>query len=101
MNLEGEGQPQGSNQGRFKYYAFISYTKSDIKHAKWLQSKLESYRLPSFLRKQHSDLPKHLRPIFRDQTDLGVTHLERGLRDELKDSRYLIVVCSPAAAKSE
>jgi len=72
-----------------------------MKWAKWLQRKLESYRLPSFLRKKHPRIPKYPRPVFRDQTDLGITPLEQGLRGELKDSRYLILVCSPKAAKSE
>ena len=98
MSSEGPQEPTGTNQETFRYYAFISYShnRSDMKWAKWLQRKLESYRLPSFLLKQMPHLPKRLRPIFRDQTDLGITHLEEGIREELRDSRYLIVVCSPA-----
>lgn len=101
MSLEEAGKPRGIDQETFKYYAFISYKHEDMKSAKWLQKKLESYRLPSFLRKHMPHLPKRLRPIFRDQSDIGVGPLEKGLHGELRDSRYLIVVCSPSAAKSE
>ncbi len=94
---------KGNTQEPFRYYAFISYShsRSDMKWAKRLQRKLENYRLPSFLIRQLPHLPKSLRPIFRDQTDLGVTHLEHGIREELKASRYLIVICSPKGAESE
>ncbi|MDR1859839.1 MAG: toll/interleukin-1 receptor domain-containing protein, partial [Bacteroidales bacterium] len=85
----------------FEYYAFISYKREDEKLAKWLQNKLEGYRLPSVIRKEVPRLPKRIRPIFRDKTDLGAGLLTDSLRNELEKSRYLIVVCSPQAAKSE
>ena len=34
------------------YYAFISYKREDERMAKWLQHKLEHYRLPSIARKE-------------------------------------------------
>ena len=87
---------------RFEYYAFISYSHKDEKWAKWLQKRLEQYKLPSLIRKESGGrLPKHVRPIFRDQTDIGTGDLQQSLRSELEDSRYLIVVCSPNSAKSE
>jgi len=84
-----------------EYFAFISYKREDEKWAKWLQKKLESYKLPSIVREQRSDLPKYLRPIFRDGTDLSGGILIDQLRRDLLQSRYLIVVCSPNATKSE
>ena len=33
-------------ESNFEYYAFISYKREDEKWAKWLQNKLEGYRLP-------------------------------------------------------
>ncbi len=85
----------------FKYYAFISYSHEDEEYAKWLQKKLEAYRLPTVLQKQHSELPKKLK-IFRDQTDIGVGGtVEHALSRELQDSKKLIVLCSPSSAKSD
>lgn len=89
------------NQLDFRYYAFISYSRKNEKEAKWLQKKLESYRLPTVLQKQHSDLPEKLH-IFRDKTDIGVGGtVKNALNRELSDSKKLIVICSPEAAKSE
>ena len=85
----------------FEYYAFISYKREDEKWAKWLQNKLENYRLPAVIRKETPRLPKRIRPIFRDKTDLGAGRLTDSLRKELELSRHLIVICSPESAKSE
>lgn len=86
---------------QFQYYAFISYKREDEKWAKWLQNKLESYKLPSVIRKELPRLPKRIRPIFRDKTDLGAGILAESLRGELEMSQYLIVICSPHAAQAE
>ncbi|WP_428564663.1 MAG: TIR domain-containing protein [Solidesulfovibrio sp. DCME] len=88
---------------RYAYYAFISYSHKDERWAKWLQRKLENYRLPSAIRKESDGrIPKHIRPVFRDRTDIGVGQTVRqNLRQELADSRYLIVVCSPDGAQSD
>lgn len=83
----------------YSYYAFISYKRDDERWAKWVQKKLENYRLPSVLRKDGS--PKNLRPIFRDKTDLGVGVLKESLANELQRSKFLIVICSPNSAKSQ
>ena len=83
-----------------KYFAFISYKREDEKWAKWLQHKLEHYRLPSNLNGR-TDLPKEIRPIFRDQSDLSGGVLANEINQALDSSMYLIVVCSPRAAQSE
>jgi len=87
----------------FKYFAFISYKREDEKWAKWLQNKLETYKLPSSLPvEEGKKYPKTLHPCFRDKADLGETgDLSKILRDKLADSQYLIVICSPRSAKSE
>jgi tetratricopeptide (TPR) repeat protein len=86
----------------FQYIAFISYSHTDEKAAKWLHQKLESYRLPSAVKKSSiGRLPKYVRPIFRDEVDLSSGPLEKTLKDELGHSRFLIVMCSPRSAKSE
>jgi hypothetical protein len=84
----------------FKYYAFISYKHEDVKWAKWLKNKLESYKLPALLRKEIPHLPKRINPVFRDTDNLGTGILPEILRDELEKSRYLIVICSPQSVQS-
>lgn len=83
-----------------KYFAFISYKREDEAWAKWLQHKLEHYKLPSNLNGK-SDLPKEIRPIFRDQSDLAGGVLVEAINKALENSQYLIVICSPRAAQSE
>ncbi|MCH4156395.1 MAG: TIR domain-containing protein [Muribaculaceae bacterium] len=84
----------------FQYYAFISYKSEDEKWAKWLQRKLETYRLPSVIRKAVNDGQKQLK-IFRDKTDLRSGQLHSELRRELEVSKFLIVICSPRSAQSQ
>ena len=83
-----------------EYFAFISYMREDEKWAVWLQHKLEHYKLPSNLNGR-TDLPKEIRPIFRDQSELAGGVLAEELQKALERSRYLIVICSPNAAKSQ
>lgn len=83
-----------------KYFAFISYKREDEEWAKWLQHKLEHYKLPSNLNGR-SDLPKEIRPVFRDKSDLAGGVLANEIHKALENSQYLIVICSPRAAHSE
>ncbi|AOS84637.1 hypothetical protein BIU88_11130 [Chlorobaculum limnaeum] len=83
------------------YRAFISYSHADEKQASWLQKKLESYTIPAQIRKAYGEIiPKHLRPVFRDKTDLRPGNLGKLISSELDDSGYLIVVCSEASKQS-
>lgn len=84
----------------FKYFAFISYNSADEKWAKWLQNKLEYYQISSALYKEYPSLPKRIRPVFWYKKDLSGTKLKQALFEELKASKFLIVVCSPDSAKS-
>ena len=83
-----------------KYFAFISYQRKDEKIAEWLRRKLENYHLPAKIRKGNVELPKDLRPIFRDSLELSGGFLAQEIEKALSDSRFLIVVCSPNSAKS-
>ena len=86
---------------QYTYYAFISYQRKDEKWAKWLQRKLENYKLPVANAKDTSDKkPKYIRPVFRDKTDLTTGPLPDALKDALNQSRYLIVICSPNVVQS-
>lgn len=82
-----------------EYYAFISYKREDEKWAKWLQNKLEHYKFPTNLNGR-TDLPKNIRPTFRDVTDLKPGLLAEEINNALCNSEWLIVVCSPRSAKS-
>lgn len=82
-----------------KYYAFISYKREDEKWAKWLQNKLEHYKFPTNLNGR-TDLPKNIRPTFRDVTDLTPGLLAEEIDKALRSSEWLIVICSPRSAKS-
>ena len=84
----------------FKYYAFISYKREDEEWAKWLQHKLEHYKLPSNLNGR-TDLPKEIRPIFKDTSELNPGNLPQQIHDALEQSKFLIVICSPRSAQSE
>lgn len=85
-------------QGR-QYYAFISYKREDEKWAKWLQRKLEHYRFPTKIN-GYAELPKYIRPIFRDTTDLAPGFLVEEIDSALRSSEWLIVICSSRSAKS-
>ena len=78
--------------------AFISYSHRDLNWGKWLQRKLETFHVPNDM---CADRPKGQKlRIFRDQTDLAGTGLQNSLRQNLDESRFLIVICSPSSSAS-
>ena len=82
----------------YTFDAFISYSHRDLSFGKWLQRKLETFPIPADMRGERPRGQK-LR-IFRDQTDLAGTGLQDSLKQNLRDSRFLIVLCSPSSAAS-
>lgn len=80
-------------------YVFISYSHKDVRWAKWLQKKLEWYRLPTEAHNELSD-SRYIRPVFRDRDTLTSGILNDSLRSHLEASRYLVVICSPNSANS-
>lgn len=88
------------NNGKYKYYAFISYKREDEEWAAWLQHEFEHYRLPSTLNGR-SDLPTEFGPVFRDVDELSAGNLPAQIHEALEASEHLIVVCSPQSAQSE
>ena len=85
----------------FKYYAFISYNARDIKWGKRLQRKLEHYRMPSTLCSERGWQRTPIKPVFFAPTDIQPGGLTEELQQRLRDSRNLIVICSPNSAQSE
>ena len=85
-----------------KYWAFISYSNRDERAATRLHRRIEGYRIPKSLRSRAPELPRRLRPVFRDREELpAATDLGEEIRRALRRSQYLIVVCSPHGAASE
>ena len=89
----------------FRYCAFLSYGHRDAETARWLHESLEKYRVPRNLvgrTTANGPIPARLFPIFRDRHELAASaDLGRDIRDALASSRFLIVLCSPAAAASK
>ncbi len=87
-----------------KYRAFISYSHADTSWAKWLHRGVEGFRIDNDLvgrKTEFGAIPASLRPVFRDRDDFTAGHtLTEQTLAALDASEALIVVCSPAAAKS-
>jgi hypothetical protein len=87
-----------------KYWAFLSYSHTDKKWGDWLHKALETYRVPRRLvgkDSRNGKIPARLFPIFRDREELPVSaDLGSNINEALRESRYLIVICSPRSAQS-
>ena len=90
--------------GGLRYRAFISYSHDDARAAAWLHRALESYRVPRRLRLGPGGdpaLPERMAPVFRDREELASAQsLGPQIESALAESEALIVICSPAAARS-
>jgi tetratricopeptide (TPR) repeat protein len=88
-----------------RYRVFISYSHADRKWARWLHRSLESYRPPRGV--VTGDAPverrqKPLSPVFRDREELSsAASLSDAVSRALQASETLVVICSPAAARSK
>jgi tetratricopeptide (TPR) repeat protein len=85
--------------------AFLSYSHRDAAIAEWLHEELEQFHVPTRLvgkLTEHGPVPKQLAPIFRDRQELAASaDLNEEIEEAIAGSRFLIVLCSPAAAKSK
>ena len=82
----------------FKYDAFISYRHCDLDKfvAENLHRILESYELPKNIKEKLNIEGKAFKRVFRDQEELPLSsNLEDPIVAALKESKYLIVICSP------
>ncbi len=80
---------------KYEYFAFISYKEEDAEWAKWLQRKLEHYKLPTSIRKEKPDLPERISPIYEYKSEAGGGRLKEVIWKGLTSSKYLVVICSP------
>ena len=98
-------EPAGSAPLAHHYFAFLSYSHTDSAEADWLHREIERFRVPSALAGRltaNGVIPKRLSPIFRDRHELAAgENLTEEIRVALSASRCLIVLCSPAAARSK
>ncbi|MBK6596221.1 MAG: TIR domain-containing protein [Burkholderiales bacterium] len=87
-----------------KYWAFLSYSHQDTRVCERIHRELETYQVPKRLvgrETREGITPSRLFPVFRDRDELpGSSELGQNLAQALAQSRYLIVICSPAAARS-
>jgi MTH538 TIR-like domain (DUF1863) len=109
--IPGREQPpaRSAERGR-EYVVFISYRHHDNKEpgrewASWLHRALETYEVPSDLvgtpNLRGEPIPASLYPVFRDEEELPAdADLTATIRAALRNSRLMVVLCSPRAAKS-
>ena len=89
----------------YQYQAFICCSNDDEKWGKWLQQALQRYKVPkALIGKVARDgiIGKNVGAVFLDnQEQADTTNIGAQQRAKLADSSYLLVICSPAAAKSQ
>lgn len=94
---------QGGGDDR-TYNAFVSYSHADRALGAKLFRRLDAYRTPKRLAGADAvfgPVPEKLYPCFRDREELKAARDLRTILDNaLQRSNHLVVLCSPAAARS-
>jgi hypothetical protein len=96
---------------QYPYKVFVSYSHADRvpedaarSWGAWLEEELSAFEIPKDLVGRWTPfglVPEKLEPICRDRSDFGAgNEVPDVVRARLDDSATLVVVCSPAAAKS-
>lgn len=102
--MTGRAQSEAPTPRVYAYRAFISYSHRDKAVATRLHRTVESYRIPTKLVGTTTPIgrvPRRLAPVFRDRDELPASaDLGGELSAALQKSMFLIVICSPASAKS-
>ena len=87
----------------YKYDAFISYrhTELDMYVAENLIKQLEADKLPKSVAKKLAGKKTKIKRVFRDREELPLTNnLEEPIVEALKNSEWLLVICSPRLPES-
>lgn len=91
------------NNKEYKYDAFISYrhTELDKYVAEKIHKYLEEFKLPKNVKNKKAIKKTRIERVFRDKEELTITNnLEDPIIQALKQSEYLIVICSPNLRES-
>lgn len=83
------------------YNAFISYRhiESDLYVAKQVHRRLETFKVPQSVARKIGN--KKIQRVFRDQEELPIgSDLSDNITKALRESEYLIVICSPQTPQS-
>ena len=87
-----------------RYKAFLSYARADKAAATKFHEMLENFKVPKGLRNIRTPFghpPRRIAPVFRDLSDLDAHGgLTENIQNALRQSAFLVVMCSPAAAQS-
>jgi WD40 repeat protein len=87
---------EATTQSKFKYDAFISYSRKDSEFARRVEQALTAYKPPKDLAVPQ----RHLR-VFRDESDFQGVEYHSALDRNLKEAAKLIAICSPNSARSD
>lgn len=87
----------------FRYKAFISYSSKDRPEAERLHRRLEGFHTPkALIETAKAPVARRLQPIFKDREEFAAgSNLRSTIESALSSSEFLVVVCSPDAAKSQ
>lgn len=88
----------------YKYNAFISYRHNDLDKfvAENLHRLIETYKMPKPVVEKYDITDNNVRRVFRDQEELPLApSLEKPIITALKESKFLIVICSPRLKESK
>ena len=90
-------------KNQYKYDAFISYRHKELDKfvAENLHKQMESFKLPGNVSRKHKGGRTKIERVFRDKEELPISSsLEDPIIDALKNSEYLVVICTPRIRES-
>jgi len=89
----------------YRYRVFLSYAHADRRWARQVSRLLETWKVPGRLVGTQGDfgpVPGTLGPVFRDRDELSASaELGATINKALRESAAMVVICSPAAARSK
>lgn len=90
-------------QKKYIYDAFISYRHTELDKfvAENLHKQMESFKPPKSILKNDNNVRTKINRVFRDKDELPLaSNLEDPIVEALKNSEYLVVICSPRLKES-